>query len=220
LVSDVCVTIQSTRIQLSGYGSLYISDLSVLIISDVHLGKSTHFRKNGIPIPIQVMYDDLQNLEILLNHYNPAHLVISGDLFHSDINKEWDIFCRFLSEFPGIRKTLVLGNHDRFTTETYKKVGMDVCYRLILDKFSIIHDAADIDEQSSHCFISGHLHTAVRLKGQAKQQMVLPAFIVSDTRILLPAFGRFTGKAVVKPEPLDKVFVLYDKKISEVRIVI
>src|SRR4051794_39447624 len=60
-----------------------------LILSDIHLGKASHFRKKGLALPAQSHLKDIDALHFLLNSWKPETVLILGDLFHSDYNREW-----------------------------------------------------------------------------------------------------------------------------------
>jgi metallophosphoesterase superfamily enzyme len=55
----------------------------VLIVSDLHFGKTGHFRKSGIAVPQSVYKKDLQRLFHQVQYFQPRKLIVVGDLFHS-----------------------------------------------------------------------------------------------------------------------------------------
>jgi metallophosphoesterase superfamily enzyme len=104
---------------LSAQRCLFWEEQKALIVSDLHLGKTGHFRKAGIAVPQSVYKEDLQRLLDLLHHFNPDRLIVVGDLFHSVANKELELFQRWRLDFSGLKITLVKGNHD-----ILKRIGM------------------------------------------------------------------------------------------------
>jgi metallophosphoesterase superfamily enzyme len=48
--------------------------------------------------------------------------------------------------------------------------------------------------------ICGHIHPVVRMKGKGRQKIRLRCFIKEPTRLILPAFGYFTGGFEIKPQ--------------------
>ena len=60
--------------------------------------------------------------------------------------------------------------------------------------------------------IAGHVHPAVTLSGNGRA-ITLPCFYFGRDYALLPAFGEFTGTAVVRPRPGEGVFVLAGDEI-------
>ena len=161
-----------------------------LIISDVHIGKTAHFRKNGIAIPAGILEKDLNNLEQLFDHFEVQHVIIVGDLFHAGTNTDLDLFCEWRKQFSHLKMTLIKGNHDRIKKEFY----CDNCIDLIENKLQIapfifIHEPEIFDDQ--FC-ISGHIHPGI-LVGNSKERIKLPCFSYSKNQLILPAFSEFTG---------------------------
>ncbi|MCH8494168.1 MAG: metallophosphoesterase [Balneolales bacterium] len=60
---------------------------------------------------------------------------------------------------------------------------------------------------ATHFTISGHIHPGIRMKGYAKQSLMLPCFHLSKNGFLLPAFGTFTGLAEIRVTPDSRIFV-------------
>ena len=67
-----------------------------LILSDLHIGKSAHFQKSGIPIPSSILNKDLERLKQLILYFKVEKLIIVGDLFHAEYNQD-------LSDFKDVR---------------------------------------------------------------------------------------------------------------------
>ena len=82
------------------------------------MGKLNHFQKNGIPIPSDGSKENLINIKNIINEYDPNHVYILGDLFHSSYNKEWDDWLVYFSK-SNIKFALILGNHDQ---NRFKKI--------------------------------------------------------------------------------------------------
>ena len=91
---------------------LYWEEENTMLIADLHLGKSGHFRKAGIPVPQGSQKADLQRLIAQLYFYKADRLIIAGDFTHSAANKELDLFLRWRRDFSGLQIDLVKGNHD------------------------------------------------------------------------------------------------------------
>lgn len=183
-----------------------------LILSDLHLGKITHFRKHGIAAPSQVRFNELERLTSLLVQYQPKRVIIVGDLFHSDLNPEWDLFVSYLKPFNHIEWLLVRGNHDSLPAFLFKDIGFKVSASVFLQPFLFIHHP---ETNKQHYVISGHIHPGVRLSGKGKQYLKLPCFYFGEKFALLPAFGTFTGLATVDPSPHDSVYAIANNQIIQ-----
>ena len=106
--------------------AVWIDSISTLLLADIHLGKASHFRKSGIPIPEQVHDLDYKRLKELIQRYSPKDVYFLGDLFHSFWNEQWEDLSSFLPQFPESTFHLVLGNHDILPTEKYQDTNLQV----------------------------------------------------------------------------------------------
>lgn len=203
------------RLWLLPQKALYWQKKKTLFVADLHIGKTGHFRKNGIPVPNQVAQSNLQQLDSILDKISPEHLIILGDLFHSDLNKEWDQFVRWRKRYRQLEVSLVVGNHDILSSEKYHSGIINVFKKLSYDPFTIIHDISEYPDlkESNNYVLSGHIHPAVQLKGQGRQSMKLPCFNFAKKYGILPAFGEFTGTHVIEPTESDDIFIIADSKI-------
>lgn len=71
---------------------MYWVEKRMLLISDVHLSKISHFRKYGSALPGRAMYQNFVKLDNAVEYFNPESICFLGDLFHSTLNNEWDLF--------------------------------------------------------------------------------------------------------------------------------
>jgi DNA ligase-associated metallophosphoesterase len=189
--------------------ALYWREHKMLVISDLHLGKAAHFRKSGIPIPTSIHSHDLHNLDYLVAYYHPVTIIFLGDLFHSEINNEWDDFIFWLNQNSQLDIILVKGNHDILNESIYDLSILQLKDELIVKPFHFTHEAV----QSDYYNVSGHVHPSIRLLGSARQAMTLSCFYFSLTSAILPAFGNFTGNFKIKPEKNSKIFAVAEDEI-------
>ncbi len=215
--TDLQVTVQGEQLLLSPDRVMFHERTRTLIISDLHLGKGEHFRKNGIAVPTNMIRHNLMRLAGIIDRFAPREVLMLGDVFHSVYNKSWEEFARFIHERPQVHFSLVEGNHDILAKEHYDEAGIELL-GIVSERrpFLFIHDAVD-DIPEGYCVVSGHIHPAIKLYGKGMQTLVLPCFIISEDRIIMPAFGAFTGLAKVQPETGDRVFAIGEGKVVEVQ---
>lgn len=195
------------RVLLHPHSAMYWPERHTLIIADLHLGKATHFRRHGMPVPAYVQDETLDKLSGLLLDFKPQRLLMLGDLFHSDYNPEWEDFADLVLAFSQVSFELVPGNHDRLTHHQFEKYGIAVRPEPFVDgPFSFSHHPLDEDSADGYN-LAGHIHPAVRLRGSA-ERLRLPCFYFGESAGLLPAFGAFTGTHTIQPRKSDEVFVL------------
>lgn len=218
--APVPITRNEQHLWLSPQRSIFWEEKKALILSDMHLGKSGHFRKSGIAVPQKLFKEDLHRLVDLLQQFNPSQLIVVGDMFHSDSNKELDLFCKWRNDFPELHITLVRGNHDILKENWYHEAGITV-QPGIWDStpFRFVHDPAfTTGENTSEDLysFSGHLHPGVLLSGAGKQSLRLPCFHFGKSHCTLPAFGAFTGLALITPESGDNIYAIVEKSLIQI----
>lgn len=186
----------------------------ILIISDLHLGKTSHFRKHGIAIPNRAAVKDLQNLNDLILKYRPKSIIFLGDLFHSDYNNEWEIFKSFRKHYSAIHFILIKGNHDIINPHLYSENNISVHDSLYVDDILFSH------EKSKKNFFRfqfyGHTHPGVKIKSKGKLALKLPCFAQQKNTLLMPAFGELTGLHIIDKKDYDKIYAIAEGKIYSV----
>jgi uncharacterized protein len=203
------LTVRNQTLWLSGEKCIFWEEKRMLILSDLHLGKTGHFRKEGIGVPQNLFKEDMQRLGALLQFFNPQQLLVVGDLFHSHANKEHDYFEKWRKDFSAVDMMLVMGNHDILLDEFYSRTNISIAgLQHPVDDFLFTHDVADAAEPEGRYIFSGHIHPGVRLTGAGRQSLRLPCFYFSSHYAVLPAFGKFTGIHLVQPGKNDKVFAI------------
>ena len=181
-----------------------------LILSDIHLGKASHFRKQGIPMPAQSHLKDLDKLHFLLDSWQPLSVLILGDLFHSDYNNEWLWFKSLLLHYPQVQFILVEGNHDILNSENYKLPNLLIAEYLVEENFIFSHHPLEQKYKINFC---GHVHPGVQLYGNAKQSVKLPCFYFNGHHFILPAFGGLTGLYLLDREEFSDYYLVMPDKI-------
>jgi uncharacterized protein len=186
-----------------------------LILSDLHLGKTGHFRKEGIAVPQQVFHHDLHRLFEVIVFFKPTTILMVGDLFHSKANKEWEWFAKWRNDFSAIDFTLILGNHDKIPAGIAAQMQLNVVNELVKNDLLLLHNAEDTggDYPAVKGKICGHIHPAIQVPTGLRQSARLPCFHFTPDTCTLPAFSLFTGHHSIKPAKKDHVFAIADGKI-------
>lgn len=206
------IEIASEPMQLHALKAMYWPRKSALLISDVHVGKIGHFRKNGIDLPAMSAKNNYWNLTLLFEKYTPDQLIVIGDLTHSKANDEWEEFIDFMDQFPQLKKSLVLGNHDRTDGDAFLKLGFETHQELVIDPFTFTHEPPQSTSNNSYS-ICGHIHPGIRLVGKAKSSLTLPCFYIGEKYSILPAFGAFTGYVPIRPGKNDRIVGISDTEL-------
>lgn len=191
----------------------------ILILSDMHLGKTGHFRKNGIAVPQAVMKEDMQRFVDAIQFFKPLQLVIVGDMFHSVANKEHDFFLKWRNDLHHTKMLLVKGNHDIIPAAWYADAGIELADAYwVKNNIAFVHHIEDItgDMPGVDYFFSGHIHPAVSIKGLGKQSLRFPCFYFTEQYAVLPAFGKFTGTYLVEPAKTETAFAVVNNSLIAV----
>ena len=206
------LTIENQHFELHPTGALYWPKKKILLISDVHLGKVTHFRKFGAAVPPSLIRKNFELLDKVMDEFTPSHLCFLGDLFHSYINSEWQLFENWVAD-KLLEITLVTGNHDIISPLKYESIGIESTEEYVLENFYFTHEPR---RKKGMFNISGHIHPAVRLKGKGRQSLKLPCFFKSRDQMILPAFGKFTGTHILPVKSDNEVFACTQTEVLKI----
>lgn len=176
----------------------------MLLISDVHLGKVSHFRKFGAAVPQEAIQKNFDLMDEVVAHFHPETIVFMGDLFHSSLNSEWDLFEKWTLTVSS-KMILIVGNHDIISQVKYEELNIVVVSEIESEGFLLTHHPELREGFFNFC---GHIHPAIKLNGIGKQSVRLRCFFKSEAQLLLPAFGEFTGSHTMKPDTNSEVFAL------------
>lgn len=206
------------QLWLSAERTIFWEEQKALIVSDLHLGKTGHFRKSGIPVPQNLYKEDLQRLFSQVQYFNARQLVVVGDMVHSRANLELELFSKWRKDLGHLSIQLVRGNHDILPLKWYRENEIYLHEEsLVIDDFCFQHDPAacgNNGELASYSF-SGHIHPGIVISGMGKQSLRFPCFYFSENTCILPAFSRFTGAASVDPKPGETVFAIVEKTMVQ-----
>ena len=206
------IQINGQNFILHASGALFWEEELLLVISDVHLGKISHFRRYGSALPPEAVEGNFRKLSEVTNFFVPQKICFLGDLFHSAINQEWRLFENWLDHVK-IPVMLVEGNHDIISPLRYESLGVEVVPELIKRNFLLTHHP---EEREGLFNFSGHLHPGIVLSGPARQVLKLPCFYQRKEQLILPAFGEFTGNYFLELKEAEKVYVITGERIFSI----
>ena len=189
--------------------ALYWAERRTLLIADPHFGKPESFRAFAVPVPGGTTAAALQRLDAALLDTGAERLVVLGDFWHARAGRTAEVVDELTAwrlARPLLALELVPGNHDRGISQLPEAWGATVHAGNAIDPPFVYSHYPDADDAGY--VLCGHLHPAVVLSGRGRQALRLPAFWFGPRVGVLPAFGEFTGVAVVTPRPGDQVFVV------------
>lgn len=206
------------KLLLSEDKIIFWSKQQTVFIADLHLGKTTHFRKSGIAIPLAIITAEIDRIENIIQIFRPKRIFFLGDLFHSDLNHEWNIFNDFLEQHPTVEFILIKGNHDILNDKVYNLSKLEIEKEPFqLDSFILSHHPLKKEElKVKELNLCGHIHPGINIKGKGKSNLSLPCFYLEQNQLILPAFGKFTGLAKIKPTKGSSVFAVLNESVKRI----
>ena len=184
-------------------GCLYWPSERMLIVSDLHLEKGSSFASmHRVFLP---PYDTDATISLLgqcIADWEPKRVLSLGDAFHDeDANSRMSqTACQGISALMSGREWIWLsGNHDPKPPEN---LGGSTCTSMHIGCINFIHEPiADFALGE----ISGHLHPNAKIRQRGKS--VRRRCLVGDhRRLIMPAFGAFTGGLNLCHEAFDGLF--------------
>ena len=170
-------------------GVVYVPKHDLLVFSDLHLEKGSSFARRGSFVPPYDTHQTLARAQTVIRQYDPAVVVCLGDNFHDDeghsriceaIRNE----IRLLAH--GRDWCWITGNHDPNPPENLPGFSAK---ELVAETLTFRHEPKEGEALGE---ISGHLHPAARIvrRGRSVRR---DCFATDGSRLIMPAFGAFTG---------------------------
>ena len=214
---DTECMVAGERLRLLPERAAYWGAQSTLFVADYHLGKAASFRKAGIPLPSGTTTENVDRLDRAVRRTGAKRIVFLGDFLHSAAGRAprtLATFAAWREKRRAVEITLVRGNHDARAGDPPGEWGLHVADAGgRLGPFALNHEPGAVRGAYA---LSGHIHPAVRLHGCGDASLRLPCFWFGPRYGVLPAFGAFTGCAVVLPRRGDQVFVIADDEVVQV----
>ena len=190
---------------------IYWPRRKILLVADLHWGKTEYLRNHGVAITDRVFENDLLRLSHAMDDYDTDSLIILGDLIHHEKSLSKGIISKvahFREKNP-CELVLVKGNHDRYAQfpESWGIVEEPDFY---IDRFYFSHDH---NPKNPNFQFSGHVHPMLRLRA-GHDIMRLPTFLLDQSYCLLPAFSHLTGGQDIKIKQGQKALALLNDGIE------
>jgi DNA ligase-associated metallophosphoesterase len=182
-------------------GALWWEEARLLTVADLHLGKSERLaRRGGALLPPYETAETLARLAEDVARLRPAIVVCLGDSF-DDLEAEGALTEAEAADLnrlmAGRRWIWIEGNHDPGPLE----IGGDHLGELRHGPLTFRHIAAP----GATGEVSGHYHPKARLNARGRS-VSRRCFLTDARRVILPAFGTYTGGLDARSEPLAALF--------------
>ena len=205
-----CGLSRSQRITLSGVefipdlsGALYAPEFRALLVADLHLEKGTSLARRGIHLPPYDTRQSLAQLSAVLAEAKPERLIFLGDSFHDQ-----DARARIGADELGLLRaitaafdvTWITGNHDPAPPQD---IGGRIAAEMALGPVTLRHEPKRL--AAGEAEIAGHLHPAAAVHARG-QRIRCRCFIADERRMIMPAFGSYTGSLSVRSDAFAGLF--------------
>ncbi|MCI4662813.1 MAG: ligase-associated DNA damage response endonuclease PdeM [Neomegalonema sp.] len=208
------VSLGEAQLLLHRSGALWWPDQRLLCVSDLHLGKAERVARRGGPLlPPYADADTLGRLAALIAHFDPGIVISLGDSFDDD--------CAASSLGAAERVQLermmtqrrwvwIVGNHDPGAgnhageiAASWSRLGLRFRHEARLAASLSGAGTEKTCLESDGAEVSGHFHPKCSLS-VAGRQISRRCFLLGGGRLILPAFGTFTGGLEAKSETLRR----------------
>ena len=183
-------------------GALYWHAERALLVADLHLEKGSAHAERGALLPPYDTRETLIRLAEAIDRYDPAMVIALGDSFH-DARAAERIGADDLDRLATLQSTRdwiwIAGNHDPDIAES---AGGRVCAAVKLAGLTLRHQPAAGGVTHE---IAGHLHPAAKLSMYGTT-IRRPCFVGNGRRLVMPAFGAFTGGLNVLDDAFQPLF--------------
>jgi DNA ligase-associated metallophosphoesterase len=175
-------------LQLDAAGVLHCPAARLLVVADLHLEKGSAAARRGQLVPPWDSRLTLDRLALLLRRYQPRSVVCLGDSFH-DTDGPARLSPADHARLSALTQQAdfiwVQGNHDPAPPRGVAGQGVA---EWRLDEITFRH----IAQPGAHGEISGHFHPKARVATRAGE-VTRTCFVTDSRKIVLPAFGAYTG---------------------------
>lgn len=181
-------------------GGLWWPDAQMLCVSDLHLGKSERLaRRGGGLLPPYEVAQTLETLGADIDRCAPKTVVCLGDSFddaHAAETLSAADAQRLAQMMNGRDWIWIEGNHDPGPVG----LGGETRAELNLSPLTFRHIAA----AQPTAEVSGHYHPKITVKLRG-HRITRRCFLLGPNRMILPAYGAYTGGLDARRAPLSEL---------------
>ena len=182
-------------------GALWCAGAATLVVADLHFEKGSARAARGVHLPPYDTRTTLKALAAVMARYRPRRLIALGDSFH-DCGGPGRLDVDDLSAIRALSDAAevfwVTGNHD---PEIPAFVGGRVVSEVAIGGVVFRHEP----QAGDHPEVAGHLHPVAAVTSLGRR-LRRRCFVSDGRRIVMPAFGAYTGGLNVLSEPFRPLF--------------
>ena len=186
-------------------GAIWWPERRTLVVADLHLEKGAAFARRGALLPPYDTRATLATLDALIRRLEPATVVALGDSFHDlqgAAHLRADDATALATLVARQEWIWVAGNHDPAPGPALG--GRVVADTLPLGPLMLRHEAVPDTAPGE---LSGHFHPKAAISVHGRR-LTCRCFVADETRVILPAFGSYTGGLDVRDPAISGLFPL------------
>jgi len=194
--------VNGVALQADVSGALVWPERRLAVVADLHFEKATAFAARGQLLPPYDTAATLDKLEDVIIRHRVERIVCLGDSFHDgEAAERLDPIqaARVKALTARLEWTWIAGNHDPAPPADW---GGRVAGEVTLGALTFRHEAEPAARGGE---VSGHFHpkASVAVRGR---RITAPCFVTDGRRLILPAFGAFTGGLSVLDPAISRLF--------------
>ena len=192
-----------TRVLADPDGVLVVPEAGLLVVSDLHFEKGSAFAAGGQMLPPYDTRTTLRRLGVAITRHRPQTVIALGDSFH-DLRADQRMHGEDADTLAGLVRAMerwiwIEGNHDPAPPPQF---GGEVLHEIELAGLVFRHEPTEGQAPGE---VAGHLHPCAKVRRQGRS-VRNRCFATDGTRLILPAFGAFTGGLNVCDDAFARCF--------------
>ena len=197
------IALANVEVMLRWSGAMWLERERTLVVADLHFEKgSSYAARFGQMLPPYDTRETLDRLDRELTLLSPDRLIFLGDSFHDgggEARLAADDYRRLESLALGRELVWAVGNHD---ADGPRVLPGEIIDEAEIAGLTLRHEPVPGMQLGE---VAGHLHPAAKVtSGRATTRR--RCFVTDGQRLVLPAFGAFTGGLNILDEAFSNLF--------------
>jgi DNA ligase-associated metallophosphoesterase len=197
------IALANVEVMLRWSGALWLEPESTLVVADLHFEKgSSYAARFGQMLPPYDTRETLDRLDREIALLSPDRLIFLGDSFHDgggEARLAQDDARRLEGLALGRELVWAVGNHD---ADGPKVLPGEIIDEAALAGLTLRHEPLPGVQLGE---VAGHLHPAAKVTS-GRATIRRRCFVTDGQRLVLPAFGAFTGGLNILDEAFSNLF--------------
>lgn len=197
------IALSNVEVMLRWSGAMWLETERTLVVADLHFEKgSSYAARFGQMLPPYDTRETLDRLDREIVQLSPERLIFLGDSFHDgggEARLAADDYRRLEGLALGRELVWAVGNHD---ADGPRALPGDIIDEASLMGLTLRHEPQPGVQLGE---VAGHLHPAAKVSS-GRATVRRRCFVTDGQRLVLPAFGAFTGGLNILDEAFSNLF--------------